>query len=426
VTLGIMFHSVGLRKLPWRSAHVSEDLGPFQAKLRRLTRTGYETRHMGEALRPAPSGRPSVALTFDDGYLDNWVHVFPVLEKYALKATIFVSTDFVDPRPVLRPRRSPEEVSDRGHDPAHCCAGFLSWPELRAMQESGLVEIQSHTVTHTWHFTGPKVVGFWNPGSATRLGGPGWMLWNEFPALKPRYLTDSALWEERIPYGTPVFEHARALVARRFFPDPEPGVELARFVARNGGAEFFRRPGWEDELRRKAAGLAAGGIPGRHETDDEYRGRICAELSDARRILEQELGRPVNALCWPGGAVNREVLEMAVRAGYEIFTLPSAWRAEHALGHCDNMLPRIGSVGRVRWRGLDLGNPTALEFEWVVRRHLGSTRAKWLGRGATALRAGFGLLTPASVGMALRKSRVGRRKTGSRADGDCGTAGGRG
>ena len=39
----------------------------------------------------------AIGLTFDDGYLDNWVFAFPLLKKYGMKATVFMATDFVDP-----------------------------------------------------------------------------------------------------------------------------------------------------------------------------------------------------------------------------------------------------------------------------------------------------------------------------------------
>jgi len=38
----------------------------------------------------------AVCVTFDDGYADNAVHALPVLEKYGIPATVFVSTGFLD------------------------------------------------------------------------------------------------------------------------------------------------------------------------------------------------------------------------------------------------------------------------------------------------------------------------------------------
>ena len=46
-------------------------------------------------------GRPFVAFTIDDGYLDNYVNAFPVFEKYQVPFAIFVATDFVDRKAVL-------------------------------------------------------------------------------------------------------------------------------------------------------------------------------------------------------------------------------------------------------------------------------------------------------------------------------------
>jgi len=49
-----------------------------------------------EALSRKVIPNKSVAITFDDGYLDNLTQAFPLLEKYQVPATIFVSSGFVD------------------------------------------------------------------------------------------------------------------------------------------------------------------------------------------------------------------------------------------------------------------------------------------------------------------------------------------
>jgi peptidoglycan/xylan/chitin deacetylase (PgdA/CDA1 family) len=45
----------------------------------------------GEPLPPKP-----LLITFDDGYLDNYQHAFPILQRYGLPAVIFLVTDSMD------------------------------------------------------------------------------------------------------------------------------------------------------------------------------------------------------------------------------------------------------------------------------------------------------------------------------------------
>ncbi len=68
--------------------------------------------------------RPSVILTFDDGYVDNYTDMFPILKKYGAKATVFLISELV------------------GTD------GYLSVDQVKEMAASGLVSFQCHTAHH--------------------------------------------------------------------------------------------------------------------------------------------------------------------------------------------------------------------------------------------------------------------------------------
>lgn len=131
----------------------------FEDQLAWLARNGYcslTTNEFAAHLRGEPVPDRSVLITFDDGYLDNWVYAFPLLKKYGYKAAIFVVTSWVAEGEV-RPMVGQDQVPQT---PAHTeceqriAAGdadsvMLRWSEIRAMQESGLVEFHSHTHTHT-------------------------------------------------------------------------------------------------------------------------------------------------------------------------------------------------------------------------------------------------------------------------------------
>jgi peptidoglycan/xylan/chitin deacetylase (PgdA/CDA1 family) len=63
---------------------------------------------------PVNNGRkPAAALTFDDGYLDNYEHAFPLLKKYAAPATIFLVSRWLG-RPTFLSRRHIAEMSKHG------------------------------------------------------------------------------------------------------------------------------------------------------------------------------------------------------------------------------------------------------------------------------------------------------------------------
>jgi peptidoglycan/xylan/chitin deacetylase (PgdA/CDA1 family) len=54
---------------------------------------------LAEALARLPSGslpRRAVAVSFDDGYADNFHIALPILRKFGLTATFFIATDFLD------------------------------------------------------------------------------------------------------------------------------------------------------------------------------------------------------------------------------------------------------------------------------------------------------------------------------------------
>ncbi len=63
------------------------------------TREWFDVVPLSEALSGLRMGelrRPSLSITFDDGYADNLTCATPILEKHGLKATFFVATGFLD------------------------------------------------------------------------------------------------------------------------------------------------------------------------------------------------------------------------------------------------------------------------------------------------------------------------------------------
>jgi peptidoglycan/xylan/chitin deacetylase (PgdA/CDA1 family) len=69
-------------------------------------RSCVTTGQLCEMLETGRSGvKKAVAITFDDGFANNLYRALPILEEYAIPATVFVATEYVGERKVLWPER---------------------------------------------------------------------------------------------------------------------------------------------------------------------------------------------------------------------------------------------------------------------------------------------------------------------------------
>jgi len=368
-----MFHSVGLESHPWTWSHISESLESFEAKIAALKSNGFTGVHWRE-LYDYMAGRrdlpkDSILLTFDDGYLDNWTYVFPILKKYDLKGTIFVNPDFVDPRLDLRPNLHDVNKGRCSIDQL-CVAGFLSWAEMREMEKSGLIDVQSHAMTHTWYFSGPKIVDFHRPHT---IAPHPWLFWNACPSRKPFYLVEDQ--QEFVPWGYPIFEHQKSLVCRRFFPDEKCVVELTGFVADNGGKAFFQTPDWRQAIEEVLPpDYATSGLPGRYESDAERESRVTDELYRSKTLIENNLNKRAEFICWPGGANDESVHEIARRVGYRSWTLDSRSQLEkrNSPGEDPETIRRMGTGNQIFVKDRYCGTGGAYFQVLKVLAHQGS------------------------------------------------------
>ena len=96
----------------------------LEADFKWLADNGYTTILPRELLTIDTVKPKTVIITFDDGYYDNYLYMYPLLEKYGLKAEINVVVNSI----------TEERIND-----------WLTWDECREMSQSGRVEIGSHT-----------------------------------------------------------------------------------------------------------------------------------------------------------------------------------------------------------------------------------------------------------------------------------------
>ena len=144
--------------------HVSSSGGPlsispenFESQIEWLARNGYVTLTTDEFARflhGSPMPRKSVLLTFDDGYLDNYVHAHPILLHYGLNAVMFLVTGRVHDGPFraieaqrLEAPRSHQACERLVHD-GRADEVTVRWSEVELMRAAGTFEFHSHTHSH--------------------------------------------------------------------------------------------------------------------------------------------------------------------------------------------------------------------------------------------------------------------------------------
>ena len=107
----------------------------FENDLKYLSENDYTSITMNELINYVYDGVPlpekPIVLSFDDGYLNNYVYVLPLLKKYSMKMVFSIigknTDDFT---------RIPDDNIDYSH---------VTWGQLNEMLDSGCVEVQNHS-----------------------------------------------------------------------------------------------------------------------------------------------------------------------------------------------------------------------------------------------------------------------------------------
>lgn len=117
----LMYHAVS--DSLWGIPELFVSPSMLEAQIQAMLAEGYtpisfeDLDHVDEIPKP-------VILTFDDGYDNNYTELFPLLQKYNVKATVFVIVEKIGKR------------------------YYLTEEQIKEMSASGLVSIQSHTMSH--------------------------------------------------------------------------------------------------------------------------------------------------------------------------------------------------------------------------------------------------------------------------------------
>ncbi|MBU2540607.1 MAG: polysaccharide deacetylase family protein [Candidatus Omnitrophica bacterium] len=126
----LMYHSIS-EDSPDKDNLLAISADTFNRQMEFLQTRKYNVISLKELARlmreDAPLPHNTVVITFDDGYQDNFTVVFPIIKKYDIPITIFICPMLI----------SEEEQ-------------YLTWPQVKKLSDSSLVDIGSHTLNHTF------------------------------------------------------------------------------------------------------------------------------------------------------------------------------------------------------------------------------------------------------------------------------------
>lgn len=208
------------------------------------------------------SGRPLAAVTFDDGYADNYHHAFPLLARKGVPAAFFVPTDLVGTARL------------HAHDEVYALLRLAA----DRLGDAGLAELMA------------------------RLGlGALWLARRPGPEpVRFAELTEQLL--RTLPRGR-VLRLVRRL--RRAAPLP-PGLR-----------DELVPMSWEMVAELHRAGMTIGSHTKSHRVlPNEPRGEILAELTGSKAVLDERLGTDTRHVSYPDGQFCPPVIDAAHAAGY--------------------------------------------------------------------------------------------------------------
>lgn len=295
----------------------------FEAQCKAMAQAGWRGVSLDEAtpyLRGTGSlPHKSLLITFDDGYLDNYVYAWPILKRYGHCGVVFAVTERLEKEELVRPTLqqvwdgvytqrelpavdNPLQAGDCGYKRRKDL--FFSWKEARLMQTEGSMAIAAHSARHRAVFSAPE----W-----TTLRKPQDQLSTFFA---------EAAHGQALPWGFPVLKERPLLHSRPFYPSPLLHETVCHLVPQEPeeAEHFLAEPTNIEQVEKKLRAIPREQL-GKYASDAEWHEQIRDELALCYSRLQHELGHPVSSLCWPWGGYGQTSLNIARDIGFsEFFT----------------------------------------------------------------------------------------------------------
>ncbi|MGL5082089.1 MAG: polysaccharide deacetylase family protein [Microcoleaceae cyanobacterium] len=276
----------------------------FQSQLEFLHVNGYRTLNLttfmaflrGEIQLEAPS----VLLTFDDGEKSWYDTAYPLLKQYGFHAVGFVVPYYIQEQPIQEQHLQEKSTSKTSEK------SWLSWPELVELDQSGVIEIESHSQYHARIFIEPKLIDFFNPQVPDTLG------------LDVPWIGNNGSYTNQLKWGTPIYSYAPRLEGHLRYVD-DAGVREAciTWVESQGGVEFFQKSTWRQELTQYYQTAKKTVLLPQYETVQQQQEQMLEDLIQSKSVLSSRLNKPIQHLCYPWGVGSQKAIELSQKVGYQ-------------------------------------------------------------------------------------------------------------
>lgn len=290
----------------------------FEKQLQFLNESGYKTLTANELYERCidknyKNNGKEIVITFDDGMASVWTVAYPLLKKYEHKIISFILPGLMKEGVGVGAtiddvvsEQDKMDLSNRDYNNEPLC----NWHEVKAMHESGLVDFQSHGMSHALISISAKIVDFVHP---------------DFDAYHyanihiPVYCDADGNDRREKVLGHPVYQYAPRLSGKaRYFDPIELRQACAAYVVGRGGEQFFLQPDWRHKLEKFVFDYQTNNSEkcGNYETSEQTQAAIEAELVISKRCIEEKLNKEVTHFCFPWFIGSDKSAEMLSNVGY--------------------------------------------------------------------------------------------------------------